>query len=231
MNFSVKKLLIQYEDKVLVDIAFEIKDSLALVGQSGSGKSLTLKALLSMLPKSLDVDLSYTGDFEISPGQNIAIVVQNPFTALSPLTRIREQFFLEESEAIKYLEMVELDGSLLSRYPSELSGGQLQRVVIAMALSSKPQLLLLDEPTTALDSETKKAIMILLKRLQKQMGYKILFVTHEIEITQMLCDEVAILKEGLIIERGLISDVLAAPKESYSKALITSNFKHRGFRE
>ncbi len=227
----VNKLEIKSDDKILVDIAFEIKNSLALVGQSGSGKSLTLKALLGMLPQSLDVVLDVKSDFSLTRGKNVAIVVQNPFTALSPLTKINEQFFIPQEEAMRFLEMVELEGDLLFRYPSELSGGQLQRAVIAMALSSHPKLLLLDEPTTALDSQTKKAIMILLKRLQKEMGYKILFVTHEVEITRMLCEDIAILKDGLIVERGKISDVLEHPRHDYSKALIRSNFTHRGFRE
>ncbi len=226
----VTKLSICSQEKELVDISFEIKDALALVGQSGSGKSLTLKALLGMLPETLACEMEMEADFSLERGKDIAIVVQNPFTALSPLTRISQQFFIKEEKAKEFLELVELDASLLSRYPSELSGGQLQRVVIAMALSSHPKLLLLDEPTTALDSETKKAIMILLKRLQKQMGYKILFVTHEIELTSSLCDEIAILKEGKIIERGEITSVLSAPKHPYTKALIYSNFKNREFR-
>jgi peptide/nickel transport system ATP-binding protein len=229
--FNVKKLHIKSGKKILVDISFEIEESLALVGQSGSGKSLTLKALLGMLPSTLECEMEVDATFPLSRGENVAIVVQNPFTALSPLTKIKEQFFISDKEAVRYLELVELHRDLLERYPSELSGGQLQRVVIAMALSSKPKLLLLDEPTTALDSETKKAIMILLKRLQKEMGYKILFVTHEVAITQLLCEDIAILKEGVIIEKGMIEEVLKAPKHAYSKALITSNFKGRGFRE
>ncbi len=229
--FKVNRLFIAHKEKILVDISFEIEESLALVGQSGSGKSLTLKALLGMLPTSLDVEMDIEADFTLKRGENVAIVVQNPFTALSPLTRIKDQFFLPLQKAQKYLSLVELEADFLERHPSELSGGQLQRVVIAMALSSHPKLLLLDEPTTALDSETKKAIMILLKRLQKEMGYRVLFVTHEVAITQMLCAEMAILKDGNIIERGKVEEVLANPKDAYAKALIQSNFANRGFRE
>lgn len=226
----VDKLVIKSKDKRLVDLSFEIRDSLALVGQSGSGKSLTLKALLGMLPTSLDVLLDLQSEFVLERGKNVAIVVQNPFTALSPLTKIEKQFFLSKSSAKEFLQMVELEEDVLNRYPSQLSGGQLQRVVIAIALSLKPKLLLLDEPTTALDSQTKMAIMILLKKLQKKMGYKILFVTHEVEITALLCEDIAILKDGIIIERGEIKSVLENPQHAYTKALIGSNFKNRGFR-
>jgi peptide/nickel transport system ATP-binding protein len=230
MSFIVKKLLIKDGDKVLVDISFKIDDSFALVGQSGSGKSLTLKAILGMLPSSLDVVFEYESSFELLRGDTLAIVVQNPFTALSPLTKISSQFFISLDEAKRYLKMVELDESLLHRYPSELSGGQLQRVVIAMALSSKPKLLMLDEPTTALDKESRDSIIALINRLKKQMDFKVLFVTHEVLLTKELCEDIAILKNGKIIERGKSEEVLANAKEDYSKELIESNFKNRGKR-
>jgi peptide/nickel transport system ATP-binding protein len=230
MSFIVKKLLIKDGDKVLVDISFKIDDSFALVGQSGSGKSLTLKAILGMLPSSLDVVFEYESSFKLLRGDTLAIVVQNPFTALSPLTKISSQFFISLDEAKRYLKMVELDESLLHRYPSELSGGQLQRVVIAMALSSKPKLLMLDEPTTALDKESRDSIIALINRLKKQMDFKVLFVTHEVLLTKELCEDIAILKNGKIIERGKSEEVLANAKEDYSKELIESNFKNRGKR-
>ena len=230
MSFIVKKLLIKDGDKVLVDISFKIDDSFALVGQSGSGKSLTLKAILGMLPSSLDVVFEYESSFELLRGDTLAIVVQNPFTALSPLTKISSQFFISLDEAKRYLKMVELDESLLHRYPSELSGGQLQRVVIAMALSSKPKLLMLDEPTTALDKESRDSIIALINRLKKQMDFKVLFVTHEVLLTKELCEDIAILKNGKIIESGKSEEVLANAKEDYSKELIESNFKNRGKR-
>jgi peptide/nickel transport system ATP-binding protein len=227
MRFSVKKLIIKHNEKELVNISFEIKESFALVGQSGSGKSLTLKALLGMLPNNLTSKLDVDSDFKLIRGKNISIVPQNPFTALSPLTKIGKQFMSDSNIARKYMKMVDLNGEFLDRYPSELSGGQLQRVIIAMALSSNPKLLLLDEPTTALDSDTKDGILKLIKKLQHKVGYKLLFVTHDIDATKELCDEIAILKDGIIIEHGSVKEILDIPQNEYSKVLIESNFKHR----
>lgn len=211
----------------MVDIHFEVRHAFALVGQSGSGKSLTLKALLGMLPRELHADLKLKSDFPLERGKTVSIVPQNPFTALSPLTRIKDQFFQDIETAEKYMAYVELDKSLLFRYPSELSGGQLQRVIIAMALSTQPKLLLLDEPTTALDSRTKESILKLIASLQERIGYKLLFVTHDIEATKLLCEEIAILKEGEIIEEGRVEEVLQYPRTAYAKRLIEANFKQR----
>ncbi len=228
--FLVEKLVIKNKDIKLVDISFEIQESFALVGQSGSGKSLSLKAILGMLPKNLDIDISIKSDFELKRGLSLSIVPQNPFTALSPLTKIKDQFLIDIKKAEKFMKYVELDKNLLFRYPSELSGGQLQRVIIAMALCTKPKLLMLDEPTTALDTRTKESILNLIKRLQKLMGYKILFVTHDVDATRSLCEEIAILKNGTIVERGLVYEVLENPVSEYAKKLIASNFKYRGKR-
>ncbi len=227
MSIKIEKLLIKNGDKKLVDISFEIDSSFALVGQSGSGKSLTLKALLGMLPANLEYELEVDSGFELKRGASVAIVVQNPFTALSPMTKIKDQFFISENSAKELMRMVELDESLLQRYPSELSGGQLQRVVIALALALKPKLLLLDEPTTALDHNTKDSIISLLVELQKNIGYKILFVTHDIDLVKKICQKIAILKNGIIVERGDVEAVLLNPKDDYTKELIASNFKNR----
>lgn len=227
MKFKVNKLQISTDKKDLVDISFEINESFALVGQSGSGKSLTLKAFLDMLPLNLTKTMEIESDFGLKRGVDVSIVPQNPFTALSPLSRIDKQFILKRDESIKYMKMVNLDSDFLHRYPSELSGGQLQRVIIAMALSQRPKLLLLDEPTTALDSDTKSIILDLIKELQIKVGYKILFVTHDTESAKELCQDIAILKDGIIVERGAIREVLKNPQNSYSKELIQSNFKNR----
>ena len=228
---NVKKLKIIVDEKILVDIAFSIKKSVALVGQSGSGKSLTLKALLGMLPDSMSLELDFEAEFLLSVGKNVAFIPQNPFTALSPLTKIKKQFFINESRVKELFVEVGLDAELLERFPPELSGGQLQRVVIAMALSSKPKLLLLDEPTTALDPDTRVLIIELLKKLQKQESFKILFVTHDISSAKSLCEDIWIIKEGLVIEYGRMNEVMRTPKQEYTKTLIEANFANRKFRE
>jgi peptide/nickel transport system ATP-binding protein len=119
----------------------------------------------------------------------------------------------------------------LERYPSELSGGQLQRVVIAIALENYPKLLLLDEPTTALDSKTTQMILKLLLKLQKEMGFKMLFVTHDILSASKICEDVCVIKEGSLIEYGKINFILKNPQNIYTKTLIEANFANRNFRE
>ncbi|MCD6173845.1 MAG: ABC transporter ATP-binding protein [Sulfurimonas sp.] len=228
---KITKLKIDLEDKTLVDINFNIEKSLALVGQSGSGKSLTLKALLGMLPSSMVCELDNDGDFELKAGETISFVPQNPFTALSPLTKITKQFFIPHAEQVKLFAQVGLDEELLNRFAPELSGGQLQRVVIAMAVESNPKLMLLDEPTTALDPDTRVLILDLLKKLQDEMGFKILFVTHDMNSAKSLCEDICVIKDGLVVEDGKMSDILQNPHAKYTKTLIEANFANREFRK
>lgn len=228
---TVEQLCIRLAGNALVDIAFEIRDALALVGQSGSGKSLTLKALLDMLPSGMQRQLEVTAPFALKRGDSVAFVPQNPFTALSPLTRIRGHFDGMAPEAVfELFRQVELDPALLKRFPPELSGGQLQRVVIAIALSHAPRLMLLDEPTTALDPKTRSVIIELLKKLQKRMGFQILFVTHDIVSARALCEDVCVIKEGRMVEKGTMETVLNHPAEHYTKTLIEASFATREFR-
>ncbi len=228
---KIKRLLITAKERTLVDISFELNRSLGLVGQSGSGKSLTLKALLGMLPKELACELEVEASFVLEAGKSVAMVPQNPFTALSPLTKIEKQFFASFERVEELCEAVGLEKELLKRYPPELSGGQLQRIVIAMALESNPKLLLLDEPTTALDPKTTDIILELLLRLQKEMGFLMLFVTHDILSAAKVTEELCVLKNGRIVEQGKTSDILAAPKQPYTKQLIEANFTRRKFRQ
>ncbi|MDD3342230.1 MAG: ATP-binding cassette domain-containing protein [Sulfurospirillaceae bacterium] len=230
MSLTCKHLVIKSKEKTLLDVNFSFSRSFALIGESGSGKSLTLKALLGMLPHELEMLLDLETSYALERGKSIAMVPQNPFTALSPMTMIKNQFMCDASVAEAYLKSVELGVDVLTRFPSELSGGQLQRVIIAMALAIEPRLLLLDEPTTALDEESKQTILTLIQQLQERFGFDILFVTHDIETIESLCEDVAILKNGLIIERGKTKTILSQPKESYTKELLASGFKQRRFR-
>ncbi len=228
---KIKKLKIIIDNNVLVDISFHISSSLALVGESGSGKSLTLKALLGMLPTEMILDLQVDSKFDLKVGKNISFVPQNPFTALSPLTKIRKQFFVNNKRIEELFKHVDLDLNLLDRFAPELSGGQLQRVVIAMALEQNPKLILLDEPTTALDPKSRVLILNLLKNLQKEYNFKLLFVTHDISSAKVLCKDICVLKTGKIIESGMMQNVLKSPKDNYTKTLIEANFANRKFRK
>ncbi len=229
-TIRINSLRITLDNIKLLDIAFEIEHSLALVGQSGSGKSLTLKALLDMLPESMDLSLDIEAPFALTRGENVAFVPQNPFTALSLLTKIKNQFFIDDSDLDILFDRVHLSRELLERFPPELSGGQLQRVVIAMALSSRPKLLLLDEPTTALDPKTRVVIINLLKSLQSELGFKMLFVTHDIYSASQLCESICVIKKGEVQESGAMQDVLENPSNNYTKRLIEASFSQRKFR-
>ncbi|NLC28095.1 MAG: ABC transporter ATP-binding protein [Campylobacteraceae bacterium] len=228
MSFYCKNLKIETLDSTLVNINFHIKHSLALVGESGSGKSLTLKALLGLTPKSLKVSLDYEATFKLERGKTVAFVPQNPFTALSPLTKIEDQFF--HKEAAHLMDLVKLKPSLLKSFPPELSGGQLQRIVIAIALSANPRLVLLDEPTTALDTETRSSILEMLRKLQEELGFVMLFVTHDMHSAMSICEDIAILQKGLIVEEGSMEKTINHPSHSYTKALLEAGFANRGFR-
>ena len=229
-SINIDELIIRYGELTLVECSFEIRTSLALVGQSGSGKSLILKALLGMSDSTLDVRMQKRSDFEWVRGKSVSLVPQNPFTALSPLTKIKDQMFYPRERVVEIFGWLELEITLLERYPSELSGGQLQRVVMAMALASQPSLLLLDEPTTALDPVAKKVMTALLKSLQEKLGFSTLFVTHDMGIASDLCDDICVLKEGKIIEAGKMKNVLKNPEQDYTRRLIEADFKTREFR-
>jgi len=230
-SFLCRRLRVTRGEERFVDISFAIARSLALVGESGSGKSLTLKALLGMLPAGFKGDLECESDFPLVRGETIAYVPQNPFTALSPLTKIKDQWILYEERAPEMMERVGLESLLLERFVPELSGGQLQRVVIAMALATEPRLLLLDEPTTALDARLRGVIVDLLRQLQEELDFKMLFVTHDIATARKLCREIAVIRYGRIVESGPMERVVSDPDSEYTRALIAANFANREFRE
>ncbi|MDX4059750.1 ATP-binding cassette domain-containing protein [Aliarcobacter skirrowii] len=227
---DIKKIKISYENISLVDISFKINSSLALVGESGSGKSLTLKALLNMLPTNLRVEKEIEYEFELD-SNTIGFIPQNPFLSLSTMTKIKDQMFCEFSKVEEVFKLLNLSLDILEKYPSQISGGQVQRVVIAIAISRDIKLLLLDEPTTALDFENKTNIINIVNSLKEQLGIKILFVTHDIATIENICDDIMILKNGKIIESGTTKEILENPQTAYTKLLISSSFKNKEFRK
>ena len=229
LHININKLKISIEDKPLLDISFNIDESTALIGESGSGKSLTLKALLNLLPTFMKIEKDIESNFELNY-DSIGFIPQNPFTSLSSMTKISNQFFCSKEKKEEVLELLDLDKSVLNKFPTQLSGGQIQRVVIAIALSRNIKLLLLDEPTTALDEENKSNIINIINNLKKRLNILILFVTHDINSIKELCKEIIILRNGEIIEKGLTQNILSSPEEDYTKKLINSTFKNKQFR-
>lgn len=227
---DIKKLCIKNDLLKIVDIKLCIKTSTALIGESGSGKSLTLKAILGLLPNNLRTILEVDSDFSLER-KNISFIPQNPFTSLSPLTKIKDQFFCKEEKIITALELVGLKKEMKDRFPLELSGGQLQRVIIAIAITKEPKLLLLDEPTTALDDKNKKLILELIMDLKEKIGFLVLFVTHDITSIKNLCEDILILKDGKIVEEGKTLEVLQNPQNEYTKKLIDKTFYNKEFRK
>jgi peptide/nickel transport system ATP-binding protein len=150
---------------------------------------------------------------------------------LSPLTRIKDQMFLANERSAELFSLLGLDITLLQRYPNELSGGQLQRVVVAMALGSNPKLLLLDEPTTALDENSRIVMIEQLLSLQEKLGFSLLFVTHDMSVAAALCEDICVLQKGKIIESGNLKKVLENPKMPYTCQLIEADFKNREYRK
>lgn len=230
-SIHIDRLSVAHGESILVDCSFDIHRSLAMVGESGSGKSLILKALLGLCDTALKVRLQKRSPFEWIRGNSVALVPQNPFTALSPLTKIEDQMFLSAQRSQELFKMLGLEGYLLKRYPNELSGGQLQRVVVAMALGSNPDLLLLDEPTTALDGESRTVMIEQLLSLQELLGFSLLFVTHDMSVAAALCEDICVLNKGRIVESGDLKQVLNNPQILYTRQLIEADFKNREYRK
>ena len=234
----------------LIDkISFNIKKNeiVALIGESGSGKSLTSLSILGLLEKNkfnISGEITFNGNnlldldnnamMEIR-GSEISMIFQEPMSALNPTMKIGEQIFEvfkahknlsfeRTTERIKRLiKKVKLDNveNLLDKYPHQISGGQKQRVMIVMALSCNPQLLIADEPTTALDVTIQKEIIEILKNLQKSEKLSILFISHDLRLVSNISDKILIMKNGKIIEQGSNKNIINSPKENYTKALLS----------
>ena len=232
---SVKNLTVTGKDgRLLVDhLSLQLKrgETLGLVGESGSGKTLTLKSLIGLLPKNL---LESYEEKKING--NVAMIFQNPMSALDPLCPVFAQLIevvmirqnVSKKEAsCRAKELIERLGlpkelSKKDRLPSELSGGQCQRILIAMALACNPDVLLCDEPTTALDVTVQKQTLDLIRELQKEMNFAILFVTHNLAVAAGICSHLAVMHHGKIVERAATKEILLTPKDEYTKMLLSA---------
>ncbi|WP_331372810.1 ABC transporter ATP-binding protein [Sinorhizobium chiapasense] len=243
------------ETSVAVDhISFDIKrgETVALVGESGSGKSVSANSILKLLPypaashPSGEIffngkDLLKATDAELRHvrGNDITMIFQEPMTSLNPLHTIEQQIgeILDLHQGIegaaaraKTLELLNQVGirepeKRLGAYPHELSGGQRQRVMIAMALANRPELLIADEPTTALDVTVQAQILELLKSLKDEHGMSMLFITHDLGIVRKIADRVCVMTKGKIVETGPTAEIFANPQHAYTRHLLASEPK------
>ncbi|NYJ74325.1 dipeptide/oligopeptide/nickel ABC transporter permease/ATP-binding protein [Allobranchiibius huperziae] len=222
-----------------VDLEVRPGEVLGLVGESGSGKSLTSLTVMGLQPTGAQVSGSMVFDGQelvgmsagrrrALMGRQIAMVYQDALSALNPAMTIKSQL----AQVIKrggtrtaadLMDLVGLDPQrTLSSYPHELSGGQRQRVVIAMALSRDPKLIIADEPTTALDVTVQAQVVQLLLRLREELGFALILVSHDLALVSEVCDRVAVMYGGRIVETGVSADVVAEPRHHYSRGLLGS---------
>lgn len=233
--------------QALKDVSFKVKKGtiLGIVGESGSGKSTVTSAILKLLPTVANVksgkilfdgsDMAVLNDRRMRDirGAKISYVSQDPMRALTPTLTIGQQMtdiqfrnniglVAKKEKAIEMLEHVGMPEPhrRMNMFPHELSGGQLQRVSIAMAVMMQPELLIADEPTTALDATLEVQIIDLLKKLQKEIGCTMIFVTHHLGVVSSLCDDVVVMHNGYVRECGNVVDVFNNPQHEYTKKLL-----------
>ena len=238
------------------DLEMDAGEIVGIVGESGSGKSMTCHAIMGLLRrKGVEVsgvaefdgkDLLSMSDEELRgyQGEELSIIFQEPMTSLNPTMKIGKQ--VEESlrihtkmskeerkkRALEAMELAELTDPerIYHCYPHELSGGMRQRVMIAAALVLRPQLLIADEPTTALDVTIQAEILKTLKEINRKEGTSILFISHDLGVIRALCQRVVVMQNGLIVEQGSVEQVFYHPQQEYTKRLIAARPTHKRLR-
>ncbi|MFI5979242.1 ABC transporter ATP-binding protein [Streptomyces sp. NPDC051555] len=228
-----------------VDLTVGVRETVALVGESGSGKTLTSRSVLRLLPPGArtegsvrvvgdDVLTMSSGRLRALRTSTVAMIFQDPRAAINPMRRVGD--FLTESlrltarmpkraaeeRAVTMLDAVGLTADLLRKYPGQLSGGMLQRVMIAAALMGDPALILADEPTTALDVTSQAEVVSLLGDLRERFGTGLLFVTHDLGLAAAISDRVYVMYAGRIVETGPAEALFASPRHPYTAALLDS---------
>lgn len=241
---SGRSLLRGSERSVAVDgVSFEIEEgsSFGLVGESGSGKSTTARIVARLLDadsgsvelKGVDL-LALRGRDLVRARRQVQMVFQDPFASLNPRwkvgTLVAEGLRIhhrlgrdaERRRVAELLEMCGLPATAATRYPHEFSGGQRQRIGIARALAVEPELLILDEPVSALDVSIQAQILTLLTSLQKELGLTYLFIAHDLAIVERFCNHVAVMQHGRIVEQGTPRELYANPRDDYTKTLLAA---------
>ncbi|UUM31386.1 ABC transporter ATP-binding protein [Vibrio japonicus] len=236
--------------KVLHGVSFDVKKgrTLGLVGESGCGKSVTSMSIMGLLPKPygniVGGEILYRGKDLVSMpseemyamrGDRISIIFQDPMTALNPVHTVGKQLMevlelhrpeLAKAEQRHYaLQMLEkvripMPEKRIDEYPHNLSGGMRQRVMIAMALACKPDILICDEPTTALDVTVQASILELMRELQEETGMAMIFITHDLGVVAEICDDVAVMYAGKIVEKADVFELFDNPQHPYTKRLM-----------
>jgi len=246
VKLQIRDLRVLFGDHVAASVAaldVGAGEIVGLAGESGSGKSMTIQAVLGLAGTA---GATVTGSIKLdgteltgmSPaalravrGRRIAAIFQSPASAFNPVfrvgvivTRALRLHGLSAAEArdraAAAMRSVLLPQELLSRYPAQLSGGQLQRVAIALAIALRAEVLLADEPTSALDVTVQAEVLELLRELRDTRGMAILFVSHDLAVIAELCDRVAIMRSGQVIEQGRTQEVIAAPQQDYTRELL-----------
>ena len=232
-----------------VSVVIERGRMTGLVGESGSGKSMTARAVMGQLPHEVAVtagrimlnqqsllDLS-AEEMRSIRGAQIAMVFQNPKTALHPMLSVERQMGevarthrgvkgrKRRALAREYLDLCGISdaGRVARAYPHELSGGMAQRVVMAMALLPRPQLLIADEPTTSLDATVQRQILELIRDLQQRLHLSVLMITHDLGIVAQFCDRAAVMDQGLVVEQGPRDEILTEPRAPYTRRLVAAS--------
>ena len=234
-----------------VNFTLDPGEVMCILGESGSGKSVTMRALMRLLPKDRT---TIGGDIEVAQrdivnmsesdmtdlrGPVVSMIFQEPMTAFDPVFTVGDQIVetivrhervsrsAARTRALELLELVQIPSakSRLDNYPFEMSGGMRQRAMIALALACRPQLLLADEPTTALDATVQIQILLLLRRLRDELGMSIIFVTHDIGVAVEIADKIAIMYAGRFVETGPVREVLSQTAHPYTHGLMASTVK------